>query len=199
MKSIIIKKSIFHYKKLAFAFALFSLAGVFHCGGGAMQKDDITLKRYEALGGKISILAPSSFGWMRQAMIQKKYPRSSNPPKEVLSNEHGSVNVAFSSSMSGVDFSEYEQFKQFLAQIFNAQFGNKVEWIRNEIEMIGSQKFIVLEMLTPALDSKIYNLMVFTTSKDQKENLFVSFNCIESARGRWQDIAYQIKGSIVIR
>ena len=173
-----------------------SFLAAFHCQGGSSQKEELDLKKVYALDKKVSVLAPSYFEWMSRSVIRMKYPNSSNPPTAVLTNKSASVNIAFNLNNQGIAFSRYEQFKSLLVQVFESQMDN-IQWITKKIQTINGRKFVVLELISPAVDTDIYNLMMFTTTDAQK-GLMVSFNCIKKDSHKWQDVAYALRDSVVL-
>lgn len=147
------------------------------------------------INGSVKILLPASFNQMSADMLAAKYP-SSQRPTLVYTNEGGSINFAFNHTVNEV---KEKQLPEILP-IFTQQFSNlypQIQWLKKELVTVNGKSFIVMEFITPAADTRIYNLM-YISELDGKM-LMCSFNCMENQKAEWEPIAKQCLNSVKIK
>jgi hypothetical protein len=146
------------------------------------------------LNNKVELLMPSDFGIMSEDMLMTKYP-SGNRPTLVYSNDDGTVNLAVNHTMNRMTLDQLEEAKGVFVGQFEQMYPS-AKWYQKEITQINGRDFVVLELITPAVDSQIYNLMFITSLEDRM--LMFSFNCTKSQMGEWQSQGQQIMKSVKI-
>ena len=146
------------------------------------------------LKDKAEILLPSNFGIMSEDILLTKYP-SGNRPTVVYSNDNGTVNLAINHTVNNMTVEQLPEALGVFAQQFE-QIYPTAQWMRQEMIQINERAFIVMELVTPAVDTHIYNLM-FITSLDGRMLMF-SFNCTEELRGEWESTGNQMMQSVKI-
>ncbi len=67
-------------------------------------------------------------------------------------------------------------------------------WFRDEVSTLNGQEFIIMELITPAIDTQIHNI-IYGTSIDNRL-LFVAFNTTVEQSEQWLPIGKQIMASI---
>ncbi len=88
-----------------------------------------------------------------------------------------------------------EAFKQSMIGSFKTSIPS-AKWVSSGVKVINGRKVGYLELVTPAIDQEIYNLMFFT---DVNGKLFLAtFNCLEKERSTWQHTAHQILNSLKV-
>jgi len=143
------------------------------------------------LSGKLEMLIPASFNLMDDDMLAVKYPMEGRRPSEVYTNEAGSVNVALNHTQNRHKASELHQNKQVLQK----QFGHPtIKFIASNIRSINGQECIIMEFVSPAVDTRVYNLMYVTSLDDRL--MIGTFNCTELLRSEWEPIGKEIINSI---
>lgn len=147
------------------------------------------------LDGKVTILAPKTFSPMPDNMIEIKYPNSRRPT-EVLSNETGSVTLAFGHTKIPMRPDQITEVHQLISKGFHNMYPSAT-WLRDDIIEQNGSKFIVLELITPALDSQIHNIMYGTSVNDHF--LMVSFNTTVKQSEEWLPIGRQIMASLTVK
>ena len=150
------------------------------------------IEKKTVLNGKLEILAPKNFKLMSKAMLEIKYPNSRRPT-EVLCNSSGSVSLAFNFTNNKLLKKDIKAAHIQFSKLFHNLYPS-AKWLRDEIAVKGGNKFIILEMITPAVDTKIHNIM-YVASVDDKM-LFVSFNFIIEETKKWLPIGQKIIQSI---
>ena len=62
---------------------------------------------------------------------------------------------------------------------------------------MNGRKVGFVELITPAIDTKVYNLIFFTDLNGQL--LLCTFNCTEKNIGQWQPAAKEIMASLKLK
>lgn len=191
LKALLNRKKILYIVCLFFCGSCTSAEPKVSIDKDSVQSSIFSLQERTILSGKMGISLPTSFQPMNEGLLAIKYPVDGRRPTEVYSNENGSVNVAFNHTQNRVTVEELPQIKTVLEQQFN---NPQVELLGSEVKEINGREYILLEMITPAADARIYNLM-FVTSLE--ERLFIgTFNCTEALRERWELVGREIVNSI---
>ena len=126
----------------------------------------------EIPGTGITFVAPDEFGPISQEVIDIKWPNR-NAPKFVVGNEAATTTIAYDikpRDISNIDMSE-------LKTAFETTFDRMVPgilWKRREVIEHDGRKWVYLEMTSNAIDTDIYNIMLFTSLG--KEMLIFNFN-----------------------
>ncbi len=157
--------------------------------------DPVELEKKNILEGKVEILVPKHFGIMPEEMLLLKYP-SANRPTLVYSDEDGTVNIAFNLTASKASQQQLESYKKVFISTFKSSFPN-AEWEGNGIKEINGRKVGYLEVVTQAIDTKIYNLLFFTDLDGRL--LICTFNCTVENRAEWDEPGKRIFNSLTIK
>lgn len=152
------------------------------------------LEKVEVLDGKVTIAAPPGFDPMSDERLELKYP-SSRRPTEVLSDESGRVTLAFNHTDNAMQPSEVRQAHQGISRSFHNMYPS-AEWIRDEVIEQNGSTFMVMELITPAMDTKIHNIM-YGTSVDGRF-LLVAFNTTVEQSDEWLPIGQEIMSSLSV-
>lgn len=152
---------------------------------------EVRLNRKEVLSGKATILLPYEFELMDTEMVSSKYPIAGHRPKEVYTNKEGTINIALNYTQNKTEEKDLQEVKKTLESQLNQP---TIEFIQSNTQEINGQKFIQLEFITPAADSKIYNLLQITSFEGR--SVLFTFNCtVDNLKG-WEAIGKQILQSI---
>ena len=149
----------------------------------------------EVLQGRVKIKLPSTFELMEQGMLEFKYPES-NRPTEVYTNPEGSVNIALNYTNNPLHENQIEEFHAVLSQMFHNLYPSAT-WHRDGVEEINGNKFVVLELVTPAIDTEIHNIISGTSVENRL--LLVSFNTTKELSGQWLETGKAIIYSIDVQ
>jgi hypothetical protein len=169
---------------------LFSIVAIF-C---LLVFADIELEKRILYDNKIEILIPKEFKDMPEKMQKIKYP-GANPPKLVLSNERGTVNIAFNHTGSIANQAAIESYLAYLGEAMKSAHPD-AEWKGKGIGIINGKKVGYLKLMTEAADQLIYNYIFFT---DVDNKLFIgTFNCIKKLTQKWEPVAEEIVKSFRI-
>jgi len=149
----------------------------------------------EVLSGKVSILVPKNFGPMQKDILKLKYP-SSRKPTEVLSNTAGSVTLAFNHTNDLMHPIQVRQSHATISKMFHNLYPSAT-WIRDEVVEQNGSTFMVLELITPAMDTQIHNI-IYGTSVDGRF-LLAAFNTTIEESKVWLPIGKEIMSSLSIQ
>ncbi|QNH61278.1 hypothetical protein [Hymenobacter sediminicola] len=151
------------------------------------------MEKRELLDGRITLLVPAGFKPMNKDMLALKYP-GNKPPQEVLTDERGATNVAF-------NWTPVQATQTDLSAIEGAFYASRLRqddivWYSHGVKTINGRQVGYLEMLTPAPDTEVYNLLFFTDLEGRL--LLVTFNCVKKDMEAWKANAHLILNSLQV-
>ncbi|HEY8935984.1 MAG TPA: hypothetical protein VIM65_12220 [Cyclobacteriaceae bacterium] len=155
----------------------------------------IELEKRKILGDKVEILIPKEFEVMSEDMMNLKYP-SNRRPTLVYTDKTGGINIAFNHTASKATQQQIDAYKDNFVSTFKNLYPS-AEWIGTGTKEINGRKVGYMELLTPAVDTKIYNLMFFTDLDGRL--LLGTFNCVDKKQSDWTEPAKQIMNSLTIK
>lgn len=155
------------------------------------KPDGFTLNRKEVLSGKATMLIPEGFKLMNEEMLDSKYPKTGHQPTEVYTNSEGTINLALNYTQNQAQEKDLPEIKSTMEGQFKQP---SIEFIQSRMQTIGGHEFVTLEFITPAVDSRIFNLLYITTIEGSLA--MFSFNCIEDHRKEWEATGKKIMNSI---
>lgn len=154
---------------------------------------EVLLVKKSVLNGKASLLIPDDFALMDVNTIARKYPVAGHRPSEVYTNQNGTINIALNHTANNANESDLEGVKK----IMDAQFQKPpFEFLRSDIKILNGKKFVILEFVSPAVDTKIYNLMAITSLEGRLA--MITFNCTNNHVKDWKQVGKKIIESIEI-
>jgi hypothetical protein len=153
---------------------------------------NIELETKTLLNGKINLKIPKNFDIMSEEMLKLKYP-SERRPTLVYTNESGEINVALNLTQNKANQNIIAAYKDNFVQSFKNSYPTAT-WKDKNIKEINGRKVGYLELITPAIDTEIYNLMFFTDLDGKL--LLCSFNCTKKNIAEWSVVAKEIMNSL---
>lgn len=144
---------------------------------------------------KVNILIPKGFTLMSDAIKRSKYP-SANRPDVVYADSDGNVNVAFNHTQNKATQAQMDAYKESLSGSLKKAYPS-AKFKGSGVNTINGRKVGYCELVTPARDQEIYNLMFFTDLDGRL--LMCTFNCTVSKQGEWQASAKQIMNSLTVK
>lgn len=150
------------------------------------------LETKSLLSNHLEILLPKGFTVMSEKMAALKYPKG-NRPSLIYTNKSGSVNVAFNHTQSKLSNNDMPKFTEAMKKYLKSA-QPAATWISDGVATVNKKNVGYLEMITPGLDTKIYNLMFFVELDNRA--LLITFNCTEEQMKTWQPVAKKIMNSI---
>lgn len=157
---------------------------------GAAQTPPLEKRRI--LEGRVELLVPVGFEPMTAEMLHRKYP-TVRPPQEVFTNEAGTTNVAFNWTQSKASQKVLASYEPVLHSSLQKAYPAAV-WAGHGMRTINGRQVGYQELVTPAADTDIYNLMFFTDVNGRL--LIVTFNCLKRDLPTWKNNAQKIMQSL---
>lgn len=159
----------------------------------APDKVDFTTK--SLLEDKIELKIPKDFDIMSEELIKLKYP-SDRRPTLVYSNETGEINVALNLTDNKANQDLIEPYVENLVTTFKNMYPS-AKWKDSGTKVINGKKVGYLKLITPAIDTKIYNVLFFTDLDGKL--LLCTFNCTEKNIKKWGTAGDEIMNSLQIK
>lgn len=156
---------------------------------------NIDLETKSLLNGKVQLKIPKGFEIMSEELMKLKYP-SERRPTLVYSNKSGGINVALNLTQNKVNQEQIPAMKDNLLQTFKNVYPSAA-WKGSGVKTINGKKVGYLELVTPAIDTEIYNL-IFFTDLDGKL-LLCTFNCTKKSINEWTPTAKEIMNSLKVK
>lgn len=145
-----------------------------------------TLERKQILSGKASMLIPESFTLMGPEMVGLKYPNVGHQPTEVYTNMQGSINVALKHTENQPRNENLSEVKKVIDAGINRP---PIHFFKSQEEVINGVECVVIEFISPAVDSEVYNLMLITILEGRLA--MVTFNC-SGKQNEWKPLGREI-------
>ncbi|MCG9899554.1 MAG: hypothetical protein MH132_06110 [Hydrotalea sp.] len=155
----------------------------------------IELEIKSLLNNKLELKIPKEFKIMSEELMKFKYP-SERRPTLVYSNESGGINVALNLTQSQANQQLISTYKDNFIKTFKIMYPS-AEWKDSGIKTINGKEVGYLELVTPAIDTEIYNL-IFFTDLDGKL-LLCTFNCTKKSIEEWTPTAKEIMNSLKVK
>jgi hypothetical protein len=129
-----------------------------------------SLKPWNLLGGKVTMLVPPGLALMSEADKREKYP-GDNAPAYVLTNEDWSTNIAFDHKKISMKPGEVHELEQPMRQhMSNA----KINW--SGVRKLNGVEFLLIDADVRLEDATVHNLIAVTSLEGRM--LVISYNCI---------------------
>ena len=152
----------------------------------------IELEIKKLLDNKVELKIPKNFDIMSEELMRLKYP-SERRPTLVYSNESGGLNVALNLTQNKASQDLIFAYKDNFVKTFKNLYPS-AEWKDSGVKTINGKKVGYIELITPAIDTKIYNLMFFTDLDGKL--LLCTFNCTKKSINEWTPTAKEIMNSL---
>ena len=144
------------------------------------------------MDGKISFRMPKIFSIMPAELASLKYP-SERRPNIIFTDESSTINLAFNKTSHSLPDEGVAEFQENMIDVLK-QAQPAAEWFDTDVIKIDDKTVGFIEVITPAIDGEIFNLMFFV-SIDGKA-LIGTFNCMEEDTETWRPIARAIMETI---
>lgn len=143
---------------------------------------------------KVELKIPTEFDIMSEELMRVKYPAERRPTL-VYSNESGGINVALNLTQNKANQELIEPYVDNFVNTFKKMYPT-AEWKDSGSKVINGKKVGFLKLITPAIDTKIYNVMFFTDLDGKL--LLCTFNCTKKSITDWETTADEIMNSLKI-
>jgi hypothetical protein len=129
-----------------------------------------SLKPWNLLGGKVTMLVLPGLTLMSEADKREKYP-GDNAPAYVLTNEDWSTNIAFDHKKLSMKPGEVHELEQPMRKhMSNA----KINW--RGVRKLNGIEFLLIDADVRLEDATVHNLIAVTSPEGRM--LVISYNCI---------------------
>ncbi|WP_052344266.1 hypothetical protein [Bacillus ndiopicus] len=152
----------------------------------------VKVKTVTLLNGNITLRMPALFFEMPKELAALKYP-SEQRPNIIFTDESTTVNLAFSLTTMELTDDEVEQFRDEMMEGME-QMQPNLQWLDIGIRSVQDKLISYFMVITPAIDSDMYNLMFFCSISNYA--LISTFNCLEEDLDIWKPVALGIIDSI---
>ena len=137
------------------------------------------------LNGKMIIRMPKLFSIMPKELASLKYP-SERRPNVIYTDETSTINLALNLTGYPLRESEVEDFQENMIEVLE-QAHPSAKWLDTGMMEIQEKTIAFIEIITPAIDGEIFNLMFFAALDGQ--TLIGTFNCMEGDLESWRPVA----------
>ena len=156
---------------------------------------EIELELKSLLDDKIEIKIPKDFEIMTEEMMKVKYP-SKQRPNLVYTNDMASVNLGINHTASTADQTMIPAYGEALkGSLEKAHAGSVTR--DHGVKEVNGRKVAYIKIVTPAVDTKIFNYMVLTDLENRL--LICSFNCKLEDEKKWAAKADEIMNSLKVK
>ncbi len=180
---------------IRFTTVLLCLLSSLSVWGGSAVSEGYVASEIEMLAGRVTISIPKAFMVMSDEIVEIKYPRSKRPT-EVFSDESTQVNLVLNYTHHPISIVDLIENHQRFSDMF-CRFHPLAEWKRDEIIEQNGHTFIVFELITPAIDTQIHNI-IYVTSMDDRL-LLASFNTTTEKAAEWLSQGQEMMQSLTIK
>ncbi len=122
--------------------------------------------------GHIIFESPDGFKPVPEEVVKLKYP-SSRAPKYVIGNKSAATTIAYDLKPHDIPQDKIDEARVAFSQMFPRMIPG-LKWKENKTIELSGRKWGYLEMTSTAIDTDIYNIMLFTGYKGQM--LMFNFN-----------------------
>lgn len=159
---------------------------VFACGR------ELLFQEREILKKQMWIWLPDEFAPLGKELVKVKYPNE-NRPQIIYTNPETTVNISFSHRWEKLEAGQEAQVRDAIGQVILNVFP-ACGSIGKESVQAAENEVAWMDFVTPGVDTRIYNLMFFTTLKGR---LFMgNCNCLADDQDEWKGLFVQMLATI---
>ncbi|WP_238602196.1 hypothetical protein [Lysinibacillus parviboronicapiens] len=147
--------------------------------------EDVPVIDQALLNGKITLRMPKLFSIMLPELASLKYP-SERRPNIIYTDESTTINLAFNMTPHVLTETGVAEFQENMIDVLE-KAQPSAEWLDTDVIEINDKTIGFIEVITPAIDGDIFNLMFFASIDGQA--LIGTFNCMEEDLEDWRPIA----------
>jgi len=162
----------------------------------AVCAGELALSETSLLGGRVKMLLPRDFEPLDDQMLRVKYPTGDRPAL-VYTDKTTEVNVALQHTQYQMSAEKMVEECAEAIVAFKSGFPAWSEWFRSELHPINGRPFLLFELRTPALDTRVRNIMAVTSLDNRM--LVISFNVTRELERQWLAAGNRIIESIVLQ
>ncbi|WP_088825474.1 hypothetical protein [Listeria goaensis] len=164
-------------------------------GAIIVDQQIFTFHKVELEPGAISMIVPTDFEEMNPDMVPVKYP-SEHRPQVILTDDTSKFNITFLVTKNELKPGEMYNFTYAMYNAMRSMQPS-TEFLSDGTRTLTEQEIGYLEMITPALDGKIYNLLFFSVWNNKIVQ--TSINCMVEDMELWQKFAHGMLETFTIK
>lgn len=153
-----------------------------------INNQDVPVISQAVLDNKMLVRLPSIFSIMPEELASLKYP-SERRPNLIYTDDTSMINLALNMTDYHLTEAEVEEFQDYMVEVLE-QAHPSAKWLETGMMEIQDKNIGFIEVMTPAIDGTIFNLMFFAALDGQ--TLIGTFNCMEEEYENWRPIAKSI-------
>jgi len=157
-----------------------------------IDDEEVQVIEQPLLDGKMIIRMPKIFSIMSAELASLKYP-SERRPNLIYTDTSSSINLAFNLTPHRLNEDGVAAFQENMMDILE-QAQPSADWLDTDVQKIDGKTVGFLEVITPAIDGEIFNLMFFASVEGRA--LIGTFNCMEDDLDTWRPIARAMMESL---
>lgn len=157
-----------------------------------IDEEKVGVMEQSLLDGKMTIRMPKLFSKMSTELAALKYP-SDRRPNLIYTDESSSINLGFNLTPHRLKEEGVAAFQENMIDILE-QAQPSADWLDTDVLKIDEKTVGFLEIITPAIDGDIFNLMFFASIEGIA--LIGTFNCMEEDLETWRPIARAMMESL---
>ncbi|MBI6865578.1 hypothetical protein JD967_19505 [Lysinibacillus fusiformis] len=157
-----------------------------------IDDEEVQVMEQPLLDGKMIIRMPKLFSIMSAELASLKYP-SERRPNLIYTDTSSSINLAFNLTPHRLNEDGVAAFQENMMDILE-QAQPSADWLDTDVQKIDGKTVGFLEVITPAIDGEIFNLMFFASVEGRA--LIGTFNCMEDDLDTWRPIARAMMESL---
>lgn len=157
-----------------------------------IDEEKVGVMEQSLLDGKMTIRMPKLFSKMSTELAALKYP-SDRRPNLIYTDESSSINLGFNLTPHRLKEEGVAAFQENMIDILE-QAQPSADWLDTDVLKIDEKTVGFLEIITPAIDGDIFNLMFFASIEGIA--LIGTFNCMEDDLETWRPIARAMMESL---
>lgn len=155
---------------------------------------EIVFTERSAYDGAVTFSVPQNFVVMSDDMLRVKYPNQI-PPEIVYTDDSGAVNLALSLTPQEISPDQMEEARQLIDKALKDAYPSAT-WYRSEVFERNGQRFFILDVMTPAADTQVRNVILGTPFRGRL--LVVTFNVSRELVPAWLEAGQKMLASLKI-
>lgn len=156
--------------------------------------DKMLFVEREILKKKLWIWMPDNFTLLPKEQARLKYPNESRP-STIYADRTTTINITFELIPNKMDAGQEKEFRDYMEQILLKLYPSSIIIEKGAAKTAGME-LAWLDLITPAIDSEIYNLMFYAALGGKL--LMGAMNCLSSDQENWKEYFLQMLASIRI-
>lgn len=121
-----------------------------------------TANRIYLADKRVSFVPPAGFTPMTAKEIALKFPDYGSFPKYVYGNKRRTVTIAITFSSANISPAQLPELKNFMIKFLTLVMPN-MAWITRDFAVINNVRWVKLEFISQAIDTKIHNQLYLTS------------------------------------